>query len=380
MSGTTFVILEKKSAQGRNQIWKATVTDERVTYEYGVKDGKMQTKTDTYTVGKQKRSAKEQAKFEAVSTARKKIRLGYTLMNNKNFDELVGDTSETGGTKESKDQSPKPMLAKEFETKRVASEITVFMQPKLDGIRCVANPQSGELWTRGRKRLYGLDHIEKEILRVADTVTKKVWLDGEIYCHGMSFQEITSLAKKQKNLSGQSAKLEYHIYDLVSTNTPFVKRLACLENLKAAIDLGGPLKIVDTIEVAVAEIQNGHKTYLDKGYEGSIIRIRNATYETDKRSSSLLKLKDFKQEEYLVIGFNEEKTETGSTLGSCIVQDFADKSKTFSATPSLPDSMKKQIWENQKEFFGKKASIKFFELTRDGIPRFPVLLGFRDFD
>lgn len=372
------VTLEKENGQGRVQVWTATINNSTVTYEYGQKDGKMQTKTDTYTVGKQKRSAKQQAKFEALSTARKKIRLGYSLISHEGFDELVVDSPVT------KELSPKPMLAKDFELKRIASETTVFMQPKLDGIRCLGNQRSGELWTRGRKRLHGLNHIEKAILQLAPKLLNyPAWFDGEIYCHGLPFQEITSLAKKQKNLSSDSNKLQYHIYDLVIPNLPFVKRLALLANLKMHIDPQSPLKIVETMETGGTkneDIQKCHKAYISNGYEGSIIRVRNATYETDKRSSSLLKLKDFMQEEYLVIGFNSEKTETGLTLGSCIVRDFKDKSKQFSATPSMSDTIKQKIWDNQKDYLGKKASIKFFEYTLDGIPRFPVLQGFRELD
>jgi DNA ligase-1 len=379
------ITLEKKNARGGDQIWIVTCTKKQAKYEYGQKDGKMQTKIDTYTEGKQKRTAEQQAMFEAVSTAKKKMRLGYSLKSSEGFDSLF-DVSAVASVKKVEGlESPKPMLAKEFEEKRIKGKSHVFVQPKLDGIRCLAHGPTGKLWTRGRKPLFGLEHIEKAVSSLCVNFPDIKWLDGEIFRQGMGFQKITSLAKKQKTMTTESQKLEYHVYDLVLPELSFSKRWDRLEAIEKVLinDQKGsaPIKIVYTSKIEVSKIQDHHLQFVKAGYEGTMIRsVDDNGYEVDKRSSHLLKKKDFLQEEFTVIGFNVEKTETGETLGSCIVEDPKNKQIIFSATPKMSDAEKLEIWKNQKDYLGKQATVKFFEYSRDKIPRFPVIIGIREHD
>jgi hypothetical protein len=39
-----------------------------------------------------------------------------------------------------------------------------------------------------------------------------------------------------------------------------------------------------------------------------------------------------------------------------------------------------ELWSQKQELIGKKATVKYFELTADGIPRFPKVVGIRDYE
>ena len=54
------------------------------------------------------------------------------------------------------------------------------------------------------------------------------------------------------------------------------------------------IKLAETFEVnSKEELIEYHKKFMEEGYEGSIIRHSEEGYAVDKRSSSLLKFKDF---------------------------------------------------------------------------------------
>ena len=90
----------------------------------------------------------------------------------------------------------------------------------------------------------------------------------------------------------------------------------------------------------------------------------------------MLKYKDFQQEEFKIIGFKQKKVVNGKiTLGAVILETV--NGHTFNASPSMNDTEKQNIWENQSEYMNYIATVKFFEMTPKGVPRFPVLLGFR---
>lgn len=382
------------------QVWKVTVKGTSVTYEWGKsKDHKQQQKIDKYSEGKQKRTPAQQAQFEALATAKKKIRGGYKLVKQ------IGVTLDLKDSACGSDEAPKPMLAANFNDHKhklkqdaassdcQVKDNTIFLQRKYDGIRCLGNLKTGKLYTRGRKPILGLGHIENDVIslgKILSEINKDIeWVDGEIFKKGLSFQAISSLTRKQKNLSTDSLTLEYHIYDIVDTKNGFEKRHQIIADaFKNYYENWGKAKNnnkksslvkVETKVVNVDNIFSEHKKIVDEGYEGSIVRLNNNVgYELDKRSMTLLKVKDFIQEEYQVVGFNAEKHEENETLGSVILKlldDPKDK-RTFSAAPSMTDQEKKEIWDHQKKYLKMKATIKFFEFTDGNVPRFPVLLGF----
>lgn len=400
-------ILRKLNARGKHQVWRATIDDgpiATVTIDWGQEGGKHQQKIRTYESGKQGRTALQQAHFEVNSDVKRKIREGYEELEEipqRGTPAPVPDTNplpepnptpnpdsplesdsppesaaaitpkcKSRKKRNSNTPSPLPMLAHTLN--RHTLPPIVYCQPKLDGIRCMANRVTGELWSRRRTPIPGLGHIIAAIKNLPWDSSAPTWLDGELYVHNMNFEEITSLVRKP---SSKSKIIQYHVYDCV-TDAPFEDRWKWVLTLNQGM-VPTPLRIVPTCQIESSYLDEKHGTIVADGYEGTIIRLNGTTYEEGKRSNNLLKKKDFLQEEFRCVGFQEEDNAPG-TVGS--VQLVTKTGQGFSARPAMTSAQRTAMWTNQRDYLSKIATVKFFELTKNGIPRFPVLLGFRHED
>jgi ATP-dependent DNA ligase len=113
------------------------------------------------------------------------------------------------------------------------------------------------------------------------------------------------------------------------------------------------------------------------GYEGAMIRNGDGIYKLGHRSADLQKLKEFQDAEYKIIGFKEG---TGTEKGCVIWECSTDKSLTFSVRPRGSKAERQGYFQNGKEHIGSMLTVRFQELTNDGIPRFPVGISIRDYE
>lgn len=355
------VELKKRNARGAILVYIARVEGNTIIYEWGHEGGKMQSQTIVCTEGKQKRTKEEQALMMAKTTIKNKRRAGYTSEINID-DETIYD-------------SPLPMLAHNLDLEKMIPGSSVFVQPKLDGLRAVSNGKIGKLWSRKRVLYVGLTHIEDAIKQL--DLGKDIWLDGELYRHGYGFQKITSIVRRTVDIDHEKAKtIQYHIYDICDPSLTFEERLVILSDIEKKIMSKSIscLVVVPTIPATTETILVHHDKFIRDGYEGTMVRLPSWKYDSRKRSNGLLKLKDFMQEEYIVVSM--KKAEHEDTLGSVKCTN-TDNTITFFATPSMTDEEKLDIWKHQNEYMGQVATVKFYDKTDGGKPRFPVLVGFR---
>jgi DNA ligase-1 len=367
--------LYKTDARNSTQVWKASCKENIVIFTWGKEYGKMQEKKWVCDKGKNigrsnETTPSEQAWCEAQSKAFRQLDKGYSkvLIRNARVIEIESV------------KPPLPMLANDIKKHLKKIHGDIYIQPKLDGCRCVGSTKTGELFSRQHKQFMGLDHISEAI----KVISSNVWLDGELYRHGVGFQTIMSLTRKTKNHntleSLNSAKeIEYHVYDCV-LDKPFKDRMKIICDIFADIPDSSPIKFVQTDKICSKDIDTIHARYIGDGYEGSIIRYGSKPYEMNKRSCSLLKKKDMFDSEYEVVYFNEEKKSLGYTLGSVTLK--GDNGVTFSARPAMTQKERKILWDNRDVYreSGWMATIQYFEMTDDGVPRFPVLRGMRSPD
>ena len=133
------------------------------------------------------------------------------------------------------------------------------------------------------------------------------------------------------------------------------------------------IKLAETFEVnSKEELIEYHKKFMEEGYEGSIIRHSEEGYAVDKRSSSLLKFKDFQDIACTIIGV--EPSEKRPKQGIFICEH---KGNSFGCGMKFSHAEREEILINKDYYIGKTAEIRFFEYTEDGIPRFPVAVGIR---
>jgi DNA ligase 1 len=295
----------------------------------------------------------EQAILEAKSKITEKMRLGYF--------NSIQEAQEKGGK-----DFLLPMLAKDFKKEVAKVKYPCFVQPKLDGMRALGT-EDGGLISRTGKLIDTLGHIV--LADFEDTI-----LDGELYAHGISFQENMKLIKKYRK--DQTEQVKYHVYDVVM-DAPFSERHRFLT---ALIDLeNNPhMEFVPTYIVNnEAEIKEYHIQFVSQGYEGTMIRHSNEGYAVNKRSSQLLKYKDFLDEDYMVVDVIPSESRPDQGIVKCITTNKEGKMEHFTCGMKFSHFDRKMILTMKEEYIGRKANIRFFEYTNGGIPRFPVCVGFK---
>lgn len=331
----------------------------------GLQDGKKVTSewfiTEAKNVGRANATTNiTQAKFEAQAEFDKRIEKEY-------FEDINAIDSYVAF---------KPMLAHDFTKTPVESGYT---QPKLDGIRMVVNSRG--LYSRSNKPIVAVPHIEnllKTFIEKFPTVT----LDGELYNHALkdNFQKITSLVRKTVNIGkdelAESAELvQYHVYDMFDSSNPsmtFIERNAWLqENLPIGISENFSIQLVKTDKADSSEdIDKLYGEYTTAGYEGQMIR-QDTPYEF-KRTKNLLKRKEFITEEYKVVEIQEGN---GNWAGYAkrFILELADGTQFSSGVRGSQDKLA-ELLKNKDNV--NWATCRYFELSNDGVPRFPVVIDY----
>jgi ATP-dependent DNA ligase len=130
-----------------------------------------------------------------------------------------------------------------------------------------------------------------------------------------------------------------------------------------------------TCEEDVYKLQS---EFLEEGYEGAIVREFDGEYKFGHRSNKLLKVKDFMDEEFEIVGFT---TGVGRFEGCCIwiceTGNYGAELVQFKVVPQGTMEERKATYDTADKHIGEHLKVKFFELTDDGIPRFPVGIGIR---
>lgn len=360
--------LYKIASTGAQQEWEVSTDNNVIVTRWGQVGGKIQETRDTIKEGKnQGRSnattPKEQAEAEATSQWEKKLKKGYV----KSLDAAeAGETDEliTGGIE--------PMLAKRFDEHGDKVVYPAFAQPKFDGHRCVAVVKNGKctLWSRTRKPITGLPHIVRAIEDLG--LKKDMVLDGELYNHDYknNFEELTSFIRNPEPKDGHEV-VQYHVYDIAGEGS-FRFRNGQL----GSIVRHEPLVRVETKEVNDEdELIEFFEECLRKGYEGAMVRNAAGLY-VNKRSTDLLKIKEFQDAEFEIVDVEEGR---GKLAGRAIFVCENVTGTRFKAKMKGDQDELAKYWKNPSLAVGRMLTVQFQGLTgKNGVPRFPVGLRFRE--
>tara|TARA_B110000093_G_scaffold170624_1_gene199827 strand:- start:325 stop:1476 length:1152 start_codon:yes stop_codon:yes gene_type:complete len=272
-----------------------------------------------------------------------------------------------------------PMLATALEKVKNSSIDwnTTFVQPKLDGHRAMY--QDGKFYSRSGQE-YSLPHIENYINTSA---LKNLKLDGELYIHGMSLQDVSKIIKAPHSDEAK-AKLQYHIYDSPDKK-PFYQRMQDLTNAFYHYNNNWqgdiPLLLVETVAVDSLEaLMTLHKTYRTAGYEGTMLRSSNQSYEDGKRSKNLIKVKEFHDAEFKIIGVKKGTpyiTPKG-TFNIPVWLCETPEGKEFNVLCQGDMHQRQYYWDNQEHYVGAKLTVKYHYLSKLGIPQLPIALRFHE--
>ncbi len=274
----------------------------------------------------------------------------------------------------------KPMLAHKLNESRIDWAKPVYMQPKLDGVRCVFTKDGA--YSRTGKEFMNVEHI-KDSLKEYFKQHPNVILDGELYNHDLKhdFEKIISLVRKQKPTEqdrlNAAQMMQYHVYDYISDSYQDYK--IRMNNLVASDIYCYCIKYVDTKRMATPAMSKViHQENLDKGFEGSI--LRTDTPYKHGRSFGLMKFKDFSDAEANIVNYEEGKGKRAGTLGKFIMQD--DDGNIFGCPPGkgYNYSDMKCMLENIHKYMGQRATFTYFQRTNAGSYRHPLFKTLRNYE
>lgn len=307
---------------------------------------------------KNETSILQQATLEAKREWDKKIKQGYHTESTESNSSIL-----------------KPMLAMEFKDN---IKYPVWVQPKLDGVRCLVYMKNNEIVFQSRQNtIYEpFLHLVPELTVLLNEMPPNTILDGELYTHGMGFETIVSMVRRAKTRHPDLEKLKYTVYDFFVKDNNTLLYGDRLNIITLAYNLN-EWNTVDLIETKIAQskviVDNYHDYYTAQNYEGIMLR-KNGLYK-EGRSKDLLKYKKFMDAEFEVVGHHEAKFGLPVPVFDCKVGNT-----TFGVMMKEDFSTRSDRMKNVTDYYGKMLTVKFQELSPDGIPRFPVGISFRDYE
>lgn len=274
----------------------------------------------------------------------------------------------------------KPMLAHPV-SKQINYDQTLFIQPKLDGVRCYITADGA--FSRNNKQFYNCKHILTE-LKPLFADNPYLILDGELYNHRFknNFNKIISLVRKQKPTQQDkfeaASYLQFHCYDLfTSNNKDFIDRTLAIIGLKSKYKLKFTHEVDTKVIYSETELNKFHKQNKANGYEGSMLR-QNKPYE-QKRSYTLQKVKDWSDTEITITDYIEGRGKFKNGLGKFIGVDSNDRIVEV-PWPSLTIPDRQSVWQNRASYIGKQLTFEYFERTPSGAYRFPRAKAMRSYE
>ena len=273
----------------------------------------------------------------------------------------------------------KPMLAHKVGKKEIDFYEKVFLQRKLDGVRCIFTKDGA--FSRTGKQFKNVAHLESDLEDFFKEHPFTV-LDGELYNHVLKddFEKIISLVRKQKptNEDARDAAnlVQYHVYDTIAQGSNYDVRYTWLVN---HLPVARSMTLVkNPIVTSLKMAQDLHKVYLSEGYEGSMLRL-NKPYE-QKRSYNLQKFKDFHDTEATIIDYVTGKGKRTGTLGKFIMRD--DEGIEFGCPPGKGYNYEDlaDMLVDVNDYIGKQATFTYFQRTKAGSYRHPLFKALRNYE
>lgn len=384
----------RKDNKGNISVWYATCFGDNITIYHGIL-GKTITTTTTRT--------NRVPLMEVASRYKEKRKTGYKYLNEIRDDkelprkEGLIDWLRTYLPEERTtiDGTLLPMLAKVYdnENNKLFKNVSYYIgQWKINGLRCFirAYKDSGlfnnyHLTFQSREGIYwkSLGYLENNLLAILpttllDLMVEEGWtLDGEVYIPGFSVNEINHAVKDPR--CPENKLVQFWCYDIACEDYTQEERINNLYTYLGQFitDFGSlqpHLSHKCVIEVLPTfEIDNGGKaiqlrdSFIDKGFEGLILRNPSAEYQFGKRNSSMIKYKKTTDGIFEILDiYPEGNKRQDIPLFKC-KNDINDE--TFECHINGTFDYQQVILEYRDRYIGRKLYISYGE--RSGISQVP---------
>lgn len=265
----------------------------------------------------------------------------------------------------------KPMLASSNRSKIV---FPCLGQPKYDGVRCLCSYKNEAVNIKSRKgKPYNIPQLQKYLEKNKHLLP----LDGELYSHNFSFEDIVSAVKRNSDLT---EGIEYIVYDKPIKDVSNKERWQIIDSqIEEEFSKKSKGIIVKTETVIIkneADIDKYHKKFVSQGFEGLMLRNFDGNYSFGFRSSDLVKVKAFDDTEFIITDVLEA---TGRDAGTAIFELKVGEN-LFRARPKGSFELRSQYLKDRKKLIGKPCTVQYQGVSENGVPRFPVAITVRDYE
>ncbi len=269
------------------------------------------------------------------------------------------------GPGEQKSEKALPMLCHKYEDRKHNLTYPLALQRKMNGVACLMNGETAYS-RQGNDFIPGVvEHI------IFDTLGYT--LHGELVLpeEEFSFQDSMKAIKK---IRPESKLLKFIVYDVIEPNITYSERLVLigrlLKNAPPSVEFLHTWILNDE-----KQVMERHRAYVQEGAEGSVVKNLNGRYKINARSSDCLKIKDWQDADFEITGV-EQGIAKHTNCAIFVCRTAAGK--IFNATPKMTIPERQQIWKNRKDYIGRSVEVRFFTLTEDGIPQFPIAIKVRE--
>jgi len=343
--------------------------------------------------GKASRNLWQQVDLEAKHLVKEKLDKGYREIerdpetySEEELNNIIGEVVTN------QDGVPKPMLAKQSEkvTNMKIFDKEWYASRKIDGLRAlIYMGTDGELHTQSRGAM-NYDAAMYEILSNKTLIdifkaNPGLILDGECYHHGMSLQQLNSVARTQKKAVDYEV-LQFYWYDILDINSSFEDRLSKMKQIAEQYSItfnperefsSGELRLQFVPQIKISgwdNIMNLHNEYVSEGWEGVVIRDPSKVYKPNGRSNDMIKIKKYKSSEFLITGYELGLRGNEDMVFNLITKDGIE----FKAKPHGDRDLKDWYVNNfEEECLNHYATVKYFYLSDDGTPLQPSVSSLR---
>lgn len=284
----------------------------------------------------------------------------------------------------------RPMLCKNLKDNWDHIPPQVYIQPKLNGMRCMAS--STWMMSRAGTNIYSLPHIQQAL----STLPPEVVLDGELYCHNQSIEFVMSMCKRNERIP-ENIRISFYVFDIADETLNYNARLEYTRDLFAEhfpsaqnnlphedykhptnpnLPISFPtnpspighVRLLNTLDIPSTEIEEHHKFFLSNGYEGSIVRNPRTPYQFNVRSPGLFKYKPVERMNCLCL--DVVPCEHAKDQAKLILR--APNRTSFTCQIKGTHDYRKQLLRRPHLVLNKLVEIEYETLSDDNKPLKPV--------
>jgi DNA ligase-1 len=286
----------------------------------------------------------------------------------------------------------KPMLAPNEAIDVNTLQYPLLASFKLDGIRCIF--KDGEMLSRSLKQIPNVQlHRRFADIKKWSAENPGHILDGEIYAHGLTFQEITSVVMSDDKEVPDG--FWFYCFDYVTDPAvPFAKRNAEIKQFENKFFA---IAVLQQHEVKAADgVMYGFYAAEKQGYEGLILKNPNGRYKFGRatvKENLMYKVKPFVEKSAIIKdvqqatvareGSERKINELGQSKTSMKKDDRVPieraaafivdwNGRELAVTIAATNEEKDKIWATRAEYVGKELCFKAMDVGAKDLPRHPV--------